>query len=107
MSEIKKATRKLIGQVWSITYKEVDGGVEILRHEMDDYDLHGTLPLFSFFMEGDKNNRVVTGIVIAPYADNNPRRPSDCYFASEEAEGAIVYDVVNPKRKFAYNDEEE
>ena len=65
-----KATQRLIDSVWTLTYKIIDGKVEILEHNRTDpegYEKEGELPNFNL-LEG--NDREVYGVLIRDKHDN-------------------------------------
>ena len=95
MTGIKYATERLIDSVWTVAYREVEGGVEIVSYDRGSsigYKQEKALWRMGFT---ETAKRVVTHLVIAPY------KPFE-YGANKDAEGAIVYNIVNPQNIFSY-----
>jgi hypothetical protein len=69
MSEIKKATKRLIDSVWTVTYKLLENGkVEILGYNREDregYEKEGILPMCDILEE--PKGRIAKELLLKPY----------------------------------------
>ena len=100
MSKIEFATKRLLGAVWTVAYRqseEVFNGVEILAYSRDidlGYEKEDELPRMNFV---ENDDRTVVQLIVDPQAfalDEHRARPT-----------ALRFKVVNPKHVFEYGDE--
>jgi len=94
MSNIEFATKRLINAVWTVAFRRVDGGVEILAYDngiMLGYEEEHALP---FGRLTETKDRHVTELVLSK-GDN--WRKSDGKMVGEER-----LPVVNPGHVFSY-----
>ncbi|RPJ74278.1 MAG: hypothetical protein EHM20_10880 [Alphaproteobacteria bacterium] len=96
MSEIKKATKRLIDSVWTVTYKLLENGkVEILGYNREDregYEKEGKLPMCRILEE--EKGRIAKELLLMPYESHTFCNESNC---------TERYVIENQKNIFSYS----
>lgn len=91
------ATKRRINSVWTVVYEHTTAGkVRILKYSRDieaGYEREKDLPRCSLVETGE---RVVTHLILAPYADSR--------YCASEVSGAETFEVENPQFVFSYGD---
>lgn len=94
MNKIEFATDRRINSVWTLVFRRVEGGVEILAHSRDieaGYELEHKLPSYRII---ETEGRIASEVVVGS---------RDSW--SRDIQNAETLKVVNPKGVFYYDEE--